>query len=172
MEAKPLHCNKLIINSKNRTKTTWNIVKSLTGKKPHHETIPSLSGLGKSYINTKMIADPFNKYFLSVAETITNNTLKNSDIIYICNKVNKYLIDIFKTTFPPINYGCVTINGIGNIDKLRMTNSSGYDEVPTKVLKSCKHFIISPLTYINNRSLVIGIFPDRLKLSETKPIYK
>jgi hypothetical protein len=53
-----------------------------------------------------------------------------------------------------------------------MTNSSGYDEVPIKVLKSCKHFIISPLTYIINRSLVTGIFPDRLKFSEIKSIYK
>jgi hypothetical protein len=57
MEAKHLHYDKLIINSRNRTKTTQNIVKSLTGRKPYHETIPSLSVLDKSYINTKMLAD-------------------------------------------------------------------------------------------------------------------
>jgi hypothetical protein len=83
MEAKRLHYDKLIINSKKRTKTTWSIVKSLTERKPYHETIPSLSVLGKSYINTKMIADSFNKYFLSIAETITKNTFNKSDIIYI-----------------------------------------------------------------------------------------
>jgi Notch-like protein len=53
-----------------------------------------------------------------------------------------------------------------------MTNSSGYDEIPIKVLKSCKHFIISPLTYIINRSLATGKFPDRLTFSEIKPIFK
>jgi hypothetical protein len=53
-----------------------------------------------------------------------------------------------------------------------MTNSSGYDEVPIKVLKSCKHIIISPLTYIINKSLVTGVFPDGLKCSEIKPIHK
>jgi hypothetical protein len=58
------------------------------------------------------------------------------------------------------------------IDKLKMTNSYGYDEIPVKILKSCKHFISSPLTYIINRSLATGIFPDRLKFSEIKPIYK
>jgi hypothetical protein len=79
MEAKRLHYNKLIINFKNRTKTTWNIVKSLTGRKPYHKTKFSLSVLGKSYINTKMIADSINKNFLSIAETITKNTLNNSD---------------------------------------------------------------------------------------------
>jgi hypothetical protein len=53
-----------------------------------------------------------------------------------------------------------------------MTNSGGYDEIPIKVLKNCKHVIISPLTYIINRSLATGIFPDRLKYPEMKPIYK
>ena len=33
-------------------------------------------------------------------------------------------------------------------------------------------FIVSPLTYICNRMLSTGIFPDRLKFSEIKPIYK
>jgi Notch-like protein len=108
-----------------------------------------------------------------VAETITQNTLNNSDIIDICNIANEYLIDIFETTLLPINYGQVTTNETGNIiDKLRMTNSNGYGEIPIKVLKSCKHFIILPLTHIINRSLVTGIFPDRLKFSEIKAIYK
>jgi hypothetical protein len=58
-------------------------------------------------------------------------------------------------------------NEIGNIiDRLKMTNSSGYDEISIKVLKNCKHVIISSLTYIINRSLATGIFPDRLKCSE------
>jgi hypothetical protein len=33
-------------------------------------------------------------------------------------------------------------------------------------------YISSPLTYVINRSLSTGIFPDRLKFSEIKPIYK
>jgi hypothetical protein len=69
----------------------WNIVKSLTGRKPHHEAIPDLNVFDKSYINTKMVADPFNKYFLSIAETITKSPLNNNDISNICNKANEYL---------------------------------------------------------------------------------
>jgi hypothetical protein len=56
--------------------------------------------------------------------------------------------------------------------KLKMTNSRGYDKIPIKVLENCKHVIISPLTYIINRSLATSIFPDRLKYSEIKSIYK
>jgi hypothetical protein len=53
------------------------------------------------------------------------------------------------------------------IDKLKMNNSYGYDKIPVKILKNCKHFISLLLI---NRSLVTGIFPDRLKFSEIKPI--
>jgi hypothetical protein len=33
-------------------------------------------------------------------------------------------------------------------------------------------YILSPLTYIFNKILSMGIFPDRLKFSEVKPLYK
>jgi hypothetical protein len=39
-------------------------------------------------------------------------------------------------------------------------------------LKNSIHYFVSPLTHIINRSLVTGIFPDRLKFAEIKPIYK
>jgi hypothetical protein len=85
MEAIRLHYDKLIINSKNNTRTTWNIVKPLTRRKSYYETIPNLSVLNKTCISTKMIAESFNKYFLSIVETIIKSTLNNSDI---CNKAN------------------------------------------------------------------------------------
>jgi Notch-like protein len=55
---------------------------------------------------------------------------------------------------------------------MKMTNSYGYDEIPIKFLKNSVYYISLPLTYIINRSLATGIFPDRLKFSEIKPIYK
>jgi Notch-like protein len=53
-----------------------------------------------------------------------------------------------------------------------MTNSYGYDEIPTKILKNAVDYILSPLTHIVNRFLSTGIFADCLKFSEIKPIYK
>jgi hypothetical protein len=173
IETKRTYYDKQISNSNDRIKSTWNIVKSLTGRKPNHEVIPILSTLHKSYTNPKTISDSFNKYYLSVAETIINNSSNNTNLIEECNKPSEYLFHIFKVNFPTINYNFVTTNEIENIiNKLKITNSYGYDEIPVKILKSCTHFIISPLTYIINRSLATGTFPDRLKFSEIKPIYK
>jgi Notch-like protein len=39
-------------------------------------------------------------------------------------------------------------------------------------LKNCTYFITSPLIYTINRSLITGTFPNWLKFSEIKPIYK
>jgi hypothetical protein len=58
------------------------------------------------------------------------------------------------------------------IKELKNKNSCGYDEVTVKILKISSPFIISPLTYICNRMLTTGTFPDRLKFSEIIPIYK
>lgn len=53
-----------------------------------------------------------------------------------------------------------------------MKNSYGYDEISTKILKLIVPYIVSPLTYISNKSLSPGVFPDRLKFSIVKPIFK
>jgi Notch-like protein len=51
-------------------------------------------------------------------------------------------------------------------------NSNGCDEISTKILKVSVPYIISPLTYICNKSLSQGVFPDALKFSIVKLIFK
>jgi hypothetical protein len=58
------------------------------------------------------------------------------------------------------------------IKSLKSKNSHGYDEVPTKLLKICAPYICSPLTYICNKSISSGNFPDHFKYSIIKPLYK
>ena len=52
------------------------------------------------------------------------------------------------------------------------TNSSLYDEISCKIIKSCASIISFPLSYIYNYSLHTGIFPDRLKTAVVKPLHK
>jgi len=58
------------------------------------------------------------------------------------------------------------------VSSLKSTNSHGYDEIPTSVLKCSLPFIISPLIYICNMSILKGIFPTRLKFSQIIPLLK
>jgi hypothetical protein len=51
-------------------------------------------------------------------------------------------------------------------------NTSGYDEISNRIIKSSSVYIISPLTYICNAILNTGIFPERLKFTIVKPVFK
>ena len=55
---------------------------------------------------------------------------------------------------------------------LKTKNSDAYDEISTKLLKISATYMCSPLTYIYNKSICSGIFPDHLKFSILKAIYK
>ena len=58
------------------------------------------------------------------------------------------------------------------IKSFKTKNSFGYDEISTKLLKNSVTYLSSPLTYICNKSISTGIFPERLKYSIIKPLYK
>jgi hypothetical protein len=50
-------------------------------------------------------------------------------------------------------------------------NSSGYNEISSKII-NCASLISYPLTHIYNHSLLTGIFPNCLKVSIVRPLYK
>ena len=55
---------------------------------------------------------------------------------------------------------------------MKTKDSYGYDGISTRVLEISAPYVVSALTYITNKILSSGIFPDRLKYSEVKPLYK
>jgi hypothetical protein len=120
------------------------------------------------------IVEKFNNYYISLADNFTNNNFINNTIDDL-NKINplNYLYLAFKQSSTNITLKNVTIHEIEKIIKeLKSTNSCGYDEITVKIVKVSSPFIISPLTYICNRMLTTGTFPNRLNFSEIKPIYK
>jgi hypothetical protein len=58
------------------------------------------------------------------------------------------------------------------IKSLKTKESYGYDGITTKILNISAPFIISPLSYIFNTSVISGIFPTRLKYATVKQIYR
>jgi hypothetical protein len=90
-------------------------------------------------------------YFLSIAKNI--NIDQNDSISHKLdnNTPGHYLLQSFKTPFPNINLKSVSSKEVENVIKsLKTKNSSGYDEIPTKLLKISSSCISSPLTYIYN----------------------
>ena len=64
---------------------------------------------------------------------------------------------------------CEEIKGV--IHSLN-NSSSGWDEIPTFLVKKCVDSFIEPLTYLVNSSISEVIFPSELKLARVVPIFK
>jgi hypothetical protein len=75
--AKKLHYDKIILNSKNKTKNTWNIVKTKTIKNERKEGMHLLNINVVITHNLQTIADSFNVYFLITAVEVMNNSRNN-----------------------------------------------------------------------------------------------
>ena len=47
-----------------------------------------------------------------------------------------------------------------------------YDGISNKLIKRCKESLTKPLTLLINQMISSGIFPEQLKISRIKPLYK
>lgn len=172
--AKKLYYNRLIYNSHNKRKTTWNIIKTVTGRKFNNAGIQALNIDRKLTDHHHTITESLNNYFLTIADKInTNNTNLGHSIQDDAYKYLNYLSQALTTPpFPKIKLNYTSTKGIENIIKfLKSTNSNGYDEISVKILKISAPFI-SSLAHICNRALSTGVFPSRLKYSEIMPLFK
>jgi hypothetical protein len=94
--AKKIHYNNLLANSSNKTKTTWNIINGNINKGPRSNDISFINMNGTKTYNRQVIADTFNKYFLTLAQHIYTENFKNSNSTAIVNNPLNYLHDAFK----------------------------------------------------------------------------
>ena len=72
LAAKKLHYNKVILNSKNKIKSTWRVINKEKGKSKCRSDIQTLNINNNVISNRKEIATIFNNYYLSIADTINN----------------------------------------------------------------------------------------------------
>jgi hypothetical protein len=152
--------------------TIWKIIHHENGEPNNYKNTITLKTDNNEITNQPTIANLFKSYFPSIAKSLNlgNNKLTNiKEPNPLC-----YLINSFHRPFPKLNWHyastCMVIEQI--VKSLKSKNTSGYDEISTQIIKLSAPYIISPLTYICNVILNTGIFPDRLKYTIIKPIFK
>jgi hypothetical protein len=92
-EAKRSAYNNQVINSANKMKTTWNIVKAETNRSKEHTS--------NKYHNS---SEAFNKYFLSAAEKIMQDISSNIKDPNDNIDPKYYLSKSFQNPFPDITF--------------------------------------------------------------------
>jgi hypothetical protein len=152
-------------------KSTWKIINEERGKTKRGSDIQSLVLDNNVITDQNQIANIFNTYFLSIADSVNSNNNKHVNT-NLTNPIN-YLTNSFRKPFTKISWQYASTYEVENIIKsLKTKNACGYDEISNRITKSSAPFIISPLTYICNTILRTGTFPDRLKYAIVKPVFK
>jgi hypothetical protein len=113
----------------------------------------------------------FNTYFSTIIDKTNKDSQEN--IRHGNPHTYCYLDQGVGVSYPPLVFKTFSTQELLSIIRsIQTKNSSGYDEISTKLLKISANYVCSPLTYICNKSVLTGIFPERLKYSTIKPLYK
>ncbi|KAL0870811.1 hypothetical protein ABMA27_005737 [Loxostege sticticalis] len=151
---------KYVMNSKNKTKAVWNIITSQVSACSSRTEFEEIRYNGLNLAKPTEIANAFNNYFIET----TNANLKSN----ICP--SKFTIDSCQSSM------FLSPTSSDEIFKIIMTlknsNSVGYDNLSTKIIKIVAIPIASVLSHLINKSFSQGVFPTCLKLSVVKPLYK
>ena len=151
----------------NNMKQLWSVIKSVISIRKS-SNINVINKLKDSNGNIKtepvVIANIFNKYFVTVSCDITKNIPRSNK-----SPIN-FMKDRFHNSFFTAPSFPVEIHGIISLRKSGL--SLGINSIPTKMLKLLSPLISSPLSQIIIESFQSGVFPDKMKLAKVTPIFK
>ena len=156
-----------ILEHSGNSKKIWEVINNLRGK-TKRQIKPCFNIDNKKITNRRIIANEFNKYFVSIAGTLNR---KYDDIgqtlISDLPNFQQYLSS--STVNSIYLHDCSPDEICKIIAELKNGKSS---DIPIHLIKKSAH-ITSPLLakYFTN-CLKIGYFPDELKIGRISPIYK
>lgn len=163
LAAKRHYNNDIYNRADNKSKAVWTLINDNIGSNMVSKTQEIL-------IDNKLVDDPLeiSRYF---NEFLIEQPLKLHNGIrqILVNQKTPNLIKNENTMF----ITSVTETEIFNlIHSLRNSNSHGNDNITSNILKNMALIITPILTYLINKSLLDGIFPDILKLARVIMIHK
>ena len=121
--AKKMHYNEIICKSKNKIKSTWNVIKNELGKGNRHNNIKSLEINNTVTNDPQEIANIFSDYFLSAADTVIKNIKKGNADQNDKKDAIEYLTNNISTNFSEIHWQYATISEIDKIIKSLKTKN-------------------------------------------------
>ena len=151
---------------KHDSRKTWNVLNKILHKNANIKQFPEYFKVDGDNISDKQtIADRFNNFFATIGSNMSPNlpTSEQLSFMQYLKRENNSSFSFHQTTPKEIEK---------TISKLQTKNSSGHDDISSKVIKGITRFIAEPLSIIINQSFETGIFPDKLKLSKVIPIFK
>jgi len=165
-KAKLIYTNEILARYKYNARKTWEFINIQLGKMRNKVNCVDLLTINDSQItDQKEIADQFCSYFASVGK-------HQSQKVGISHKQSQdYMGSVWHANSiylqPTDNFEIMQI-----LNGLKCTNSYGDDRLSSKILKQITCGIAQPLSFLINRALEEGIFPNSIKCAKVIPIFK
>lgn len=148
-----------IKSSSNKSKATWEIINRTQMNTPNKNSVGNIKIGNKKVAHPYEIAEAFNNFFVDKIKPISNRGVQ------VTSNISKSSNSMFMA---PCNEN--DIKAI--IKSLKNTGSVGNDGISTKVIKYVSDYISGHLSYILNLCITHGIYPNKLKTTVVKPLFK
>jgi hypothetical protein len=156
------------LNPLQNPKKPWELLNELTSKNKSksNSNIPFIISNGNKIDTPQEIATEFNSFFVNAGQSIVNSVPATD------TSPESFLPNPDSET-PEFDLGNISPTHILDIIKSFQNKSSlDIDGISLKLLKFIGPTICTPLAHIFNLSFMSGIFPTKLKLNRTVPIFK
>ena len=161
---KQLYNKNKIEMSANKTKTLWNIVNANLNRSKQTKENIKLNWNDTVVTENKEVANVFANHFSKNIEIKLEShfpNISNTCTTTNCNNMNT------------IFFNPVTVQEVKDaILELANKKSTGIDEVPVKLIKECVDEFAACLALIINKSVELGVFPQKLKTALIIPVFK
>ena len=165
-EAKIQYYDKLFTQYKGDIKKTWQTISDIICKSNTKRKL-----LDKIIVDSKVIqgkeeiCGKFNEFFANIGPKLATQIQPTSNKTYDTFLKKRVLVSF--------DFTLITENDVlKHLSFLCTKNSAGIGGISVKLLKKLSPSLINPLTLIINQSLVIEIFPNKLKIAKVLPLFK
>ena len=150
--------------NKNDSTNTWKLINEIINQKNTSKFPSNIRHYNTSILCQKSICDILNKHFVNVGPNLANSipSYANSSSDYLCNRISN---SIFLDDTDPEEISKI-------ISSLNIKKAVGPDGISSKILHILKSVISPVLSNIINKSMQLGIFPDKLKIAKIIPLHK
>lgn len=148
----------------NNMKDMWKLIHASTNDTKQRGRINAIRGEDGSIIDSseeKKMANTFNKHFVTIGSKLSRDILTPDT--HINQKINNHSIFLKPIIEPETDKF---------INSLKNNSAPGPDGITSEHIKTVKPHILKPLTYLINKILSQGVFPDELKNTIVIPIHK
>lgn len=155
--------NKLMEN-KHNIKGTWKTIKEICNIQSNKTSSNELLKLSNNVTNS---VNMVNSFFLNVGKDLADDIISTVSSNPISSAPNSTMVPNSMALYYVDNKEIENI-----ISGLRSDSATGYDGIPTSLIKACKHSLVLPMKHICNLALSTGKFPNAFKIALVHPIHK